>query len=75
MLGRYLGSAIDVGLEMTDNIMKANGKVIHRSTLYFIKGGEKSNQSHVSLRKQLNYSIRDRFGPDILPDKFPYVNF
>ena len=28
VLGRYLGTAIDVGPEMTDNIMKANGEFV-----------------------------------------------
>ena len=32
VLGRYLRPAIDVGPEMTDKIMKANGKVVHQST-------------------------------------------
>ena len=29
VLGRYLGPAIDVGPEMTANLMKGNGEVMH----------------------------------------------
>ena len=29
VLGRYLGTAIDVGPEMTANLMKGNGEVMH----------------------------------------------
>ena len=32
VLDRYLGPAIDVGLEMTANIMNAYGKIVHGST-------------------------------------------
>ena len=33
VLGRYLGPAIGVGLEITANIMKENGEVVHSLTL------------------------------------------
>ena len=37
VLGRYLGTAIDVGPEMSDKIMKGNGKVFHWSTYRGLK--------------------------------------
>ena len=32
VLGIYLGPSIDVGPVLTDNILKSNGEVFHRST-------------------------------------------
>ena len=37
VLGRYLGPEIDIGLEMTDKIMKANDEVVYCSTYRGIK--------------------------------------
>ena len=37
VLGRYLGPAIDVGLEITAKIMKAKREVTHHSTYFFLK--------------------------------------
>ena len=37
VLGRFLGPEIDVGPEMTANIMKGNGEVAHRSTYRGLK--------------------------------------
>ena len=37
VLGRYLGTAIDVGLEMTANIMDRNVEVVHRPTYHGLK--------------------------------------
>ena len=59
---------------MTDKIMKANGKVMHRSTYRVLKDDYKSNLDHISIRNEFDISIRDRYGPDIFPDEFPDVN-
>ena len=74
MVGRYLGPAIDDGPAMTSNIMKSNGEVVHQSTYGGLKEDKKSNQSHTSLRKKFDNSIRENLGLEILPDVFPYVN-
>ena len=74
VLGRYLGPAIDAVPAMTDTIMKANGGVVHRSTYRGLKEDDKSNQSHVLIRKEFDNSIRDKLGPYISPDNFPDVN-
>ena len=59
---------------MTAKIMKANSETVHRSTYRGLEEDEKSNQAHISLRKELNNSIRDRSGLEILPHNFPDVN-
>ena len=47
VLGRYLGSEIDFGIAMTDNIMKGNSEVVHRSKYCGLKEDEKCNQAHI----------------------------
>ena len=74
MLGRYLGPAIDVGPEITAKIIKGNGEVVHRSTSRGLKEDQCTNQDHISLRKEFDSKIKDRFGPDISPDNFPDIN-
>ena len=54
--------------------MKGNGEVVHRSTWRKLKEDENPNQYHTSLRQEFDRNIRDKFGPDILPDNFPDVN-
>ena len=70
MIGRYLGTEIYVGPEITANIMKSNGEVMYRSTYRGLQEEEKSNQSHVLLRKEFDNNIGDKLGPDIPPGKF-----
>ena len=74
MLGRYLGPAIDVGPAMTDYIRKGNDEVLHRSTYRGLNEDKKSNQDHISSRKDFNINIIDNLGPEISPDNFPDVN-
>ena len=69
--GRYLGPVIDVGPEMTANIMKVNGEVVHWSTYRGIKEDKWKNQAHISLRKDFDSKFKDRFKPDVSPDDFP----
>ena len=47
---------------------------MHISAQHGLKEDEKYNTYHVSLRKEVDGKIRDRFGPDISPDDFTYVN-
>ena len=51
VLDRYLGPAIDVGPEMTDNIMKGNGDVVHPSTYRGLKEYEWINQAHIYFKE------------------------
>ena len=59
---------------MTAKIMKSNGEVVHCSTYRGLKEDWKSNQSHTSLRKEFDNSIREIFGPEISQDDFPDIN-
>ena len=59
---------------MMANMMKANVEVVHCSTYRGLKEDEKSNQAHISLRKEFNNRIKERFGQDISPEKFPDVD-
>ena len=63
VLGRYLGSEIDVGPEMNANIIKTNGEVTNHSKYRGLKNDEKSNVTHISLRNEFDISIRDIYGP------------
>ena len=74
MLGRYLGPEIDVGLEIMDKILEANGKVVHCLKYRGIKEYDKSNLAHISLRKEFDNIIRYRYETEILPDEFPDLN-
>ena len=48
--------------------------MVHQLTYHGLKGYKNSNQALISLRKEFDNSIRDKLGPDILPDEFPDVN-
>ena len=74
VLVRYLGLSIDIGPEMTDNIMKVNGEVVHRSAYRGLKEYQWTNQAHISLSREFDSNIKDRFGLDISPDNLPDVN-
>ena len=43
VLGRYLGTEIDVGQALTANIMKENSEVVHQSIYCGLKEEKKSN--------------------------------
>ena len=74
VLSRYLGPEIDVVPEITANIMKVNGEVLHWSTFHLLKEEQTTNQAHILMRKDFYSNIKDRFGPDISPDNFPDIN-
>ena len=74
LLGRYLGPKIDVVLEITAKIMKANGEVVHPSKYRGLKKDENTNQAQILLRNEFDKTIRDWLGPDFLPDNFPDVH-
>ena len=74
VLDRYLKPEINFGPAMTANIMKGNYEVVNQSTYPGLKEYECTNQAHISLKKDFDSNIKDRFGPDILPDAFPDVN-
>ena len=54
--------------------MKLNVKVMNCSTYHGLEEYEKSNLAHISLRNEFYISIRDRYGTDISPYDFPYIN-
>ena len=70
VLGRYLGTAIDVG----DSQDHGNGEVMHRSTYGGLKEDQWTNQAHMSLRKDFDSNIKDRIGPDASYDDFTDIN-
>ena len=74
VLGRFLGPEIDVGPEMTANIMKGNGEVVHLSSYHELKEYCWINQAYVSLRKEFDRNIKYRFGLDVSPDYFTGIN-
>ena len=61
MLGRYLGPEIDVRPEMTANIMKVNGKVMHHLTYCGLKEDDNYNLYNISLKDEFDISIIDRY--------------
>ena len=69
-----MGPEIDVGPEMTANIVKANVEVVHRLTYRGLKEDWKSNQTRISLRNEFDNSVIDKLGPDISLDEFPEMS-
>ena len=74
VLNRSLRLFINLGLEMRAKIVKAKKEVVHPSTYHGLKYNDNPNQVHISLRNNLDNSIREIFATDISPDDFPYVN-
>ncbi len=71
VLGRYLRPAIDVGPALTTKILKANEKVVYRSTYRALTDVEQANAAHVCRRIEFDLNILDKFGPETTPDDFP----
>ena len=75
VLGRYLGPAREVGPAMTVKILKANGKVVPRSTLRDLTLEEIENPAHIELRRNFTEICKTMIGPkatpgDFTPDEF-----
>jgi hypothetical protein len=70
VLGRDLGPAIDIGPAMTRKILKANGKVVYRSTARSLTADEMADETMTRERKKFDESITKLFG-----DSFKYEDF
>ena len=71
ILGHYLGPAIDVGSALTAKILKANGRVVFRSTLRHLTDDERACPVQTANRKAFDDSIAERLGPAALAADFP----
>ena len=74
VLGRYLGPALNVGMEMTSKITKDNGEVVHSSTYDALTESEAQNSAHISRKETFDKNISVKLGPDVPPDDFPEIN-
>ena len=62
VLGRYLGTEIDVGPAMRAEITKVNIKVVDLSKYCGLKKYKCNNQAHISLRKDINSNKKTGLG-------------
>ena len=70
VLGRDLGPAIDIGPAMTRKILKANGKVVYRSTVRSLTPDEIADTTARTAREKFTESI-----DNILGKGFKYEDF
>jgi hypothetical protein len=62
VLGRDLGPGIDIGPAMTRKVMKANGKVVYRSTVCSRSPNEMADKMMTKEREKFTTSIEKLFG-------------
>ena len=62
VLGRYLGPSIDVGPAMTAKILKANGKVIHRSTYRSLTEQEWADEIETKDHQEFDEKVKVKLG-------------
>ena len=55
---------------MTDRILKANGKVVPRSTLHALTLEERENPAHMELRRKFTETCEPVLGPKATPGDF-----
>ena len=67
-LERYRGPAIDVGTDLTENIFKSNGEVVHCSTYLFLLPEEVSDEKEV--RREFDAMIEYNLAPKAVEDDF-----
>jgi hypothetical protein len=70
ILGRYLGPAIDTGLALMAKILKSNGVLVCRSTLWHLTDEELDSPVHKDMRCKFDESIKHHLGPAALPQDF-----
>jgi hypothetical protein len=70
-LGRYLGSATDVGSALTAKILKSNGQTVCRSNLRHLNDEENHCSIHQDMRRVFNESISQHLGPNAMEQDFP----
>ena len=61
-MGRWLGSAVDVGSALTYKILKSNGQVVLRSTIRNLTLYELTNPDHIAMTKDFDYNIIHKIG-------------
>lgn len=70
VLGRDLGPAIDIGPAMTRKVLKANGKVVYRSTVRGLTPDEMADETMTKERSKFDESVEKLLG-----DSFKYEDF
>ena len=70
VLGRDLGPAIDIGPAMTRKVLKANGKVVYRSTVRGLTPDEMADETMTKERNKFDESVEKLLG-----DSFKYEDF
>jgi hypothetical protein len=70
VLGRDLGPAIDIGPAMTRKVLKANGKVVYRSTVRSLNPDELADETMKRKRKEFTDKVNSALG-----DGFKYEDF
>jgi hypothetical protein len=70
ILGRDLGPAIDIGPAMTRKILKANGKVVYRSTVRSLTPDELADETMKLKQKEYTELVNSALG-----DGFKYQDF
>jgi hypothetical protein len=70
VLGRYLGTDVDVGTSLTAKILKKNGEVVYRSTYRPLTDEELQSEAEKKARTDFDAEIERRLGPSMKPDDF-----
>ena len=55
---------------MTYKLLKANGCIVHRSSLHHLTDAKKASKTHRQLRNEFDDGIRDRLGPGATMEDF-----
>ena len=69
VLGRHCGPSIDVGPELTANILRNNGQQFHRSTYRALVPDELVNPDEIKARDEFDTAIKEKLGP-LASDKY-----
>ncbi len=70
VLGRDLGPAIDIGPAMTRKVLKANGKLVYRSTVRGLTPDEMADETMTKEKSKFDESVEKLLG-----DSFKYKDF
>ena len=61
-VGRWLGTAVDVGSALTYKILKSNGQVVPRSTIRNLTLEKLTNPDHIAMTKAFDNNIIQKLG-------------
>ena len=79
VLGRYLGPSFKIGPAITAKTLKANGQVVHRSTLRGLTGDKLRSDDHKKLREEFDRNIKVKLGEWIkeleIPEEYDTPSF